>query len=97
MQQVEEFIKILPERAVVLLTMHAQSIQTSTFHANITQLVNDLGGNMDDVPGWYCLIAFNGLESFPWIAEQRGLKGKACEISRNIKIPGTKLNFYRKA
>lgn len=52
---------------------------------------------MDDVLAWYCLIGFNGLESFPWIAEQRGLKADACEISRAIKIPGTKLNFYRKS
>ncbi|XP_078344084.1 uncharacterized protein LOC144629740 [Oculina patagonica] len=87
-KQVEEFIGLLPERAVVLLTMAASSLQNSPFLANITQLVHDLGGKMgNDLPAWYCLIGFHGLETFPWIAEQRGAAGEACEILSSIKIP----------
>lgn len=97
-QQVEEFIGLLPEHAVVLLTMAASSIQTSSFFANNTDLVTDLGGSTEKgLPQWYCLIGFHGLETFPWITEQRSVHGEPCEISNVIKIPSTYWNIRKLA
>lgn len=90
-QHIPEFIKMLPDRAIVLLSMNTQVFQLSPFFSNISQLVTYMGGSLEsDSPyHWYCLIGFHGLETFPWIKEQKStVVGEACEISSVIRLPG---------
>ena len=90
-QHIPEFIKMLPDRAIVLLSMNTQVFRLSPFFSNISQLVTYMGGSLDsDSPyHWYCLIGFHGLETFPWIKEQKStVVAEACEISSVISLPG---------
>ena len=88
-QKMGEFIELILERSVVLLSMNASAVHNSSI-GNITSwLVNDLGGNTQGTPAqWYCLIGYCGLETYPWIHEQKRPPEEACDITSVIKLPG---------
>ena len=86
-RQVEEFTSIILERSVVLITMNASAVQASSLVNITSQLVRDLGGNVEIDSRWYCLIGFYGLETFPWIREQQNPNEDSCDISSVIRLP----------
>ena len=88
-EKVQEFMKILLEGSVVLVSMAASSVHASPLRNITSQLVRKFGGNTQGTPPtWYCLIGYYGQEMFPRIQEQKWSSGKPCDITSVIMLPG---------